>query len=86
MPIRSIKCRQVTVDSRFDFFHPPLQFGAGEATAAVVDGFEFAAIDGDEIFTEQSQLLTQHYELATDAADGLAVNFSKVGDGLKIRH
>jgi hypothetical protein len=46
--------------------------------------FEF--FGGDQIFFEQSQLLTQHNELATDASDGLAVVFSEVGDGFEIRH
>jgi hypothetical protein len=64
----------------------PLQFGAGEIAVAVDDRFEFAAIDGDQMFSEQSQLLTQHNELATDASDGLAVVFSEVGNGLEVRH
>ena len=38
------------------------------------------------MFSEQSQLLTQYDELATDASDGLAVVFSEVGDGLEVRH
>lgn len=38
------------------------------------------------MFSEQSQLLTQHHELATDASDGLAVVFSEAGDGLENRH
>ncbi|MNS97292.1 hypothetical protein D3C72_1316180 [compost metagenome] len=86
MPIGSIECRQVTVDARFNFFHSPLQFGAGEIAVAIVDCFEFTAINGDQMFSKQSQLLTQHNELATDASDGLAVVFSEVGDGLEIRH
>jgi hypothetical protein len=36
--------------------------------------------------SEQSQLLTQHYELALDASDGLAGVFSQVGVGLDIWH
>ncbi len=72
-------------DVRFNFFHSPLQFGAGEIAVTIVDCLEFAAVDGDQIFSEQSQLLTQHNELATDASDGLAVVFSEVGDGLENR-
>lgn len=53
---------------------------------AVVDGIEFTAIDGNQFFSEQSQLLTQHNELATDASDDLAVVFSEVGNGPEIRH
>jgi hypothetical protein len=28
--------RQVTTDTRFNFFHSPLQFGAGEIAVAIV--------------------------------------------------
>ena len=70
------------IDTRFNFFHSPLQCGAGEIAVAVVDCLEFAAIDGDQMFSEQSQLLTQHNELAADTS----VVFSEVGDGLEIGH
>ena len=38
------------------------------------------------ILFKQSQLLTQHNKLSTDASDGLAVVFSQVGDGLEVGH
>lgn len=47
---------------------------------------KLTAIDGDPILSKQSQLLTQHNELATDASDGLAGVFSEVGDSLEVRH
>ena len=61
---------KISALTRFNFLHSPLQFGAGEIAVAVVDCFELTAIDSDQIFSEQSQLLTQHNELATDASDG----------------
>jgi hypothetical protein len=85
LPTRNIKCRQITVDARFDFLHTLLQICAGEITVAVVHGLEFTAINGDQVFTEQSQLLTQDHELATDAPDSLDVVFSEAGDDLKNR-
>jgi len=39
-----------------------------------------------KILFKQSQLLTQHNKLSTDASDGLAVVFSQVGDGLEVGH
>jgi len=52
----------------------------------IVDCFEFSAVDGHQIFPKMSQLLTLHNKLATYTSDVLAVVFSKVGDGLEIRH
>jgi len=80
-----MECRQVTVYARFIFFHSPLQFGAGEIAVAVVDYLNLLPSMAT-MFCEQSQLLTQQNELATDASDGLAVVFSEVGDDLEIRH
>jgi hypothetical protein len=85
LPIGSIERSQVKVDARFNFFHSPLQFGAGEVAVTIVDGLEFTAVDGNQIFSEQSWLLTEHDELTADSSDGLAVVFSEVGDGLEIR-
>lgn len=76
LAILSIECSQVTVDARFNFFHSPIQFGAGEISVAVVNCFELAAIDGDQIFSEQSHLLTQRNELVTDASDSIVIVFS----------
>ncbi|MNI37381.1 hypothetical protein D3C73_914700 [compost metagenome] len=73
-------------NARFDFFHPTLQLGAGEIAVAVVHRLEFTAVDRNEVFREKPQLLTQHDKLPTDASNGLAVVFAKVGDGLEVRH
>ena len=49
-----------------------------------VHGFEFAAVDGDDRLREEIEIATKHYELAADAADGLAVVFAKVGNGFEV--
>ena len=45
---------------------------------AVVDCFEFTAINGDQKFSKQFQLLTQHNELAADARMALLLSFRKL--------
>jgi hypothetical protein len=82
LPIGSVERSQVTADARLNVSHSPLQFGTGEIAVAVVDRLELAADDGDQIFSEQSQLLTQHNELATGASDRLVIVFPEVGDSL----
>ena len=34
---------------------------------------------------EKIEVATKHYELTTDAANGFAVVFAKVGDGFEVR-
>ena len=86
MPVSSIEFGQVTIDARFDFLHPPLQLGTGEVSVTIIDGFELAAVDGNQGFREQSQLLTQHHKLTANIADRFAVVFAETGDGLEVRH
>ncbi|CAI8774290.1 hypothetical protein EMIT0P258_190045 [Pseudomonas sp. IT-P258] len=62
-----------------------LHFALGEVTVAVVDGFEFAAVDGDDRLREEIKVATKHYELPADAANGFAVVLAKVGDGFEVR-
>jgi len=83
LPIRSIECRQITADIRFDFFHSPFSLALVKLRSPLLTAPN-TAIDGDQNFSKQSQLLTQHNELATDASDGLAVVFSAVSDGLEV--
>ncbi|MOA53141.1 hypothetical protein D3C78_1765520 [compost metagenome] len=49
----------------------------------VVDSFKFAAVDGDDRLGEEVEVAAKHYKLPADAANGFAVVFAKVGDGLK---
>lgn len=86
LAISRIERSQITADARLDFFHTPLQFGAGEIAVTVVHCLEFAAVDGNQVFAKQPQLLAEQNELAADAANGLAVIFSEVSDGLEVGH
>ncbi len=78
--------RLLPMDTGFDFFHPPLQLGAGEIPVTIIDGLELAAINRYQGFGEQTELLAQNHKLSTDAADGLAIGFAEIGDGLEVRH
>ena len=53
-PIGFVERSQVAIETRFNFFHPPFQLSTGEIAAAVIDGLEFTAVNGDQIFFEQS--------------------------------
>ena len=50
---------QITADARLDFFHAPLQLGAGEVPVAVVQRLEFTTVNGNQVFAKQSQLLAE---------------------------
>ncbi|MNR47367.1 hypothetical protein D3C85_1664600 [compost metagenome] len=47
-PIRRIHRRQISINALLDLLHACLHFALGEVTVAIIDGFEFAAIDGDD--------------------------------------
>ena len=74
---------EVAIDTGFNRLHAPLQLGAGEVAVTVIDCLELAAVDGDQCFREQTELLTQHHELTTDTADGFAVVCDKLAMVLK---
>lgn len=67
-----------------DLLHACLHFALSEATVAVIHGFEFAAVDGDDRLGEEIEVAAKHYELPADAANGFAVVLAKVGDGFEI--
>lgn len=54
-----IECCQIAIDTGLNFLHSPLKLGAGEVPIPIVDRLELAAVDGNERFREQSQLLAQ---------------------------
>src|SRR3954454_15879750 len=55
-----------------------------EVALAIVDRLEFAAVDHDELATEQVQLLTKQRERAADLSDRHQVVLAKIGNGLEI--
>src|SRR5450830_1022695 len=85
LAIGRVECREIAVDARFNLFHAPLQLGAGEVAVAVVDSLEFAAVNGNQRFREQTKPLTEYDKLSADIGDGTAVIFAEVGDGLEVR-
>jgi hypothetical protein len=56
-----------------------------EVAVAIIDGFEFAAVDGDDRLGEEIEVAAKNYELAAYAANGFAVVFAKVGNGFEVR-
>jgi len=75
---------QVSVDVIVQFLDRLLKLLLVEALGATVDGFELAAVDGDQVSAEELKLLAKEGELPADQADGLAVIPSEVCDGLEI--
>ena len=57
----------------------------GEVTVAIIDGVEFAAVDGGERLREEIMVAAKHYDLAADAANGFAVTLAKVGNETCVR-
>lgn len=82
-PIRRIRRRQKTVNALLDLLHARLHFALSEVTVAIIDGFECAAVDGDDRLGEEIEVAAKHYELAADAANGFVVVLAKFSDGLK---
>src|SRR5450830_1670453 len=54
---RRVECAQIAADARCDLFHASLQLGAGEVAVTVVDGLEFAAVNGHQRFREEAKPL-----------------------------
>ncbi|MNE17470.1 hypothetical protein D3C80_1104530 [compost metagenome] len=55
-PIRRIHRRQISIDALLDLLHACLHFALSEITVAVVHGFEFAAVDGDDRLGEEIEV------------------------------
>ena len=75
---------EVGIDLLVEVLELPFELALGDIASAVVGGLEFAAIDGDELTAEEALVAAEQDEGAADLADGFAVVFAKVGDGLKV--
>lgn len=84
-PIRRIHRRQISINALLDLLHACLHLALSEVAVAIIDGFEFAAVDGDDRLGEEIEVATKNYELAAYAANGFAVVFAKVGNGFEVR-
>ncbi|MCY1441910.1 hypothetical protein D9M71_582490 [compost metagenome] len=83
--IRRIHCRQISIDALLNLLHACLHFALSEVAVAIIDGFEFAAVDGDDRLGEEIEVATKNYELTAYAANGFTVVFAKVGNGFEVR-
>lgn len=64
----------------------PLELNADEVSIPIAGRFEFAVVDGNQCFREQSHQLTQHHKLKTNSANYPAVVFAQIGDGFEVGH
>ena len=58
-----------------------MELGAGEVSVSIINGLEFAAINGNQGVGEQSQLLADYDELSADTR----YCFSKLAEKFQIR-
>ena len=80
-----IERREVASDARVDLLHAFLNFGHRVVLVAIVQGFEFAAVNSDNSVGEKVQTTAQYNKLAAHRPYRRTVVATKVGDGLKIR-
>lgn len=83
-PIRRIHCRQISINTLLDLLHACLQLALNKIAVAVIDGFEFAAVDGDDQLRKEIEVAAKNCKLAAYAANGFAVVFAKVGNGFEV--
>ena len=84
LAVSDFKLRQVALDACLDLFQPLGHLGLREVPVARVDRFELAAVDGDSRGGEQARASAHHNELPAHFADGRAVMFAEIGDGLEV--
>src|SRR5262244_21761 len=84
LPVRGIELAQIARDTLLQLLAPPVHFIAREVLVAIIDGFEFTAIDGDAGLGQEPQLAAQLDELSTDLTDGSSVVFAEIGDDFVI--
>jgi len=83
--IAVVEIVEVGIDLLVEILELPLELALGDVAGAVVGGLELAAVDGDELAAKQVEVAAEQDEGAADLADGFAIVFAKVGDGLEVR-
>lgn len=83
-PIRRIHRRKIAVNALLDLLHARLDLALGKVAVAVIHGFEFAAVNGDDRLGEEIEVAAKHYELPADAANGFTVVSAKVGNRFEV--
>ncbi|MNH18467.1 hypothetical protein D3C79_781700 [compost metagenome] len=56
-----------------------------EIAVAVIHGFEFAAVDGDDRLGEEIEVAAKYNELPADTANGFTIVSAKVGNRFEVR-
>ncbi|MNP07841.1 hypothetical protein D3C76_998840 [compost metagenome] len=80
-PIRRIHRRQISINALLDLLHACLHLALSEVAVAIIDGFEFAAVDGDDRLGEEVEVAAKNHKLPADTANGFAVVLTKVSNG-----
>lgn len=83
--IGGVELRQIAGDTLLDLLAAPLDLALGEVAVAIVDGFEFAPIDGHARRRQQPHLAAQIDEARADLLDRRPVVLAEVGDHLVVR-
>src|SRR3954465_4544005 len=86
LTISAVELREIPGDALVNLRQPPLHLRLSEVPVSRVDRLELAAVDRNARFAEQFKTAAQHYELAANPADRLAVVLAEVGYGLEVRH
>jgi hypothetical protein len=82
LPVCGAGLAQIAGHALLKLLAPPLYLVACEVPVAVIDGFEFATIDGDAGFGQKTKLAAQLDKAGADLADSKAVVFAEIGDDL----
>ena len=83
-PIRRIHCRQISINALFDLLHARLHFALSEVSVAIIDGFEFATVDGDDRLGKEIEVAAKNHKLPAYITNGLAVVLAKIGNGFEV--
>jgi hypothetical protein len=83
--VGSLQCIPVALDAVLDLLLTLVDLARCEVAVASVDGFELAAIDGNQRLREQLEIATQNDEPATDIANACAVVPAEVSNRLEVR-
>ena len=82
--IGPIELTQIENDGFVDLAESALELFPREAACLRIDGFEFAAVDGNELRVEQVDVAIQRDELAADLSDRWPVILAEVRDGFEV--
>ena len=84
LPVGALQRRQIAGDVELGLLDALFDLVRSEVVVARVDGFELAAVDGDDRFREQAQFAAQHHKLRAGLLDRRPMILAEVGDGLVV--